>query len=169
MLEEVVMMGRYPHFNYQSGKKDETICKEVIEKMQLIAFRERNYLTLSGGEKQRYSLPVCWCRYGKSLWMAAAIFSWMNRLPAWTSTTSRSFLQTAKAFACEHTVLVAVVHDINLVLQYADNLFFLKDGELAATGKPKEIITERLIKEVFGVSTAIIDNPVTGDPLVVYR
>src|SRR5258705_1209591 len=53
MVDEVVMMGRYPHFVFNPGKKDEMICNEVMERMNLQSFRERNYLTLSGGEKQR--------------------------------------------------------------------------------------------------------------------
>src|SRR4051812_41126949 len=52
-VNEVVMMGRYPHFNFSPNKKDETICDQVIERMDLHAFLDRNYLTLSGGEKQR--------------------------------------------------------------------------------------------------------------------
>ena len=53
LVEEVVMMGRYPHFTFNPNKKDITICNEVIERMNLVEFKERNYLTLSGGEKQR--------------------------------------------------------------------------------------------------------------------
>ena len=47
------MMGRYPHFSFHPTKKDEAICDEVIERMNIGSFSERNYLTLSGGEKQR--------------------------------------------------------------------------------------------------------------------
>ena len=53
MVDEVVMMGRYPHFNFNPNKKDFAICDEVMERMNLSSFKERNYLTLSGGEKQR--------------------------------------------------------------------------------------------------------------------
>ena len=52
-VEQVVMMGRYPHFTFSPGKKDNAICDEVLSRMNLDAFRERNYTTLSGGEKQR--------------------------------------------------------------------------------------------------------------------
>ena len=52
-VDEVVMMGRYPHFNFNPSKKDESICGEVMQRMNLQSFSDRNYLTLSGGEKQR--------------------------------------------------------------------------------------------------------------------
>jgi iron complex transport system ATP-binding protein len=61
------------------------------------------------------------------------------------------------------------MHDINLALQYADKLFFLKEGKLVAQGNPKEIVTEKLIEEVFNIHTTIINNPVSNMPLVVFN
>ena len=66
-------------------------------------------------------------------------------------------------------MLVAVLHDINLAIQFADKLFFLKEGVLVAKGKPKDILTQALIKKVFDVDTTIINNPVTNNPLVIYN
>lgn len=73
MVEEVVMMGRYPHFTFNPNKKDTSICNQVMERMNLTSFKERNYLTLSGGEKQRvqfarvlaqvWEKPAKGCRY----------------------------------------------------------------------------------------------------------
>lgn len=65
-VEEVVMMGRYPHFTFNPDKKDICICNEVMELLQLISFKERNYLTLSGGEKQR----VQFARMLAQVWQA---------------------------------------------------------------------------------------------------
>ncbi|TXH62508.1 MAG: hypothetical protein E6Q86_06570 [Tolumonas sp.] len=79
----------------------------------------------------------------------------------------QEFLQLAREFQQEDTVLVAVLHDINLAIQYADRLFFLKEGRLAAQGSPEEIVTEELIHDIFNVRSAIIRNPVSGAPLVV--
>ena len=80
----------------------------------------------------------------------------------------QEFLHICSSFAKENTILIAVLHDINLALQYADKLFLLKDGELVAKGKPAEIVTEMLIKTVFNVKTTIINNPVTNRPLVLF-
>ncbi|HMX80447.1 MAG TPA: heme ABC transporter ATP-binding protein, partial [Ferruginibacter sp.] len=162
--EEVVMMGRYPHFVFNPGKKDEEICRAVMEKMNLQAFRERNYLTLSGGEKQRV-------QYARVL---AQVWEKTNNRPRYLFLDEplnsldihyqQEFLQLAREFQQEDTVLVAVLHDINLAIQYADRLFFLKEGRLAAQGSPEEIVTEELIHDIFNVRSAIIRNPVSGAP-----
>jgi iron complex transport system ATP-binding protein len=168
-VDEVVMMGRYPHFNFNPAKKDEGICNEVMERMNLLSFRERNYLTLSGGEKQR----VQFARVLAQIWEKPEtgnrylfLDEPLNNLDI---NYQQEFLQIARAFTKNDTVLVAVMHDINLAIQYADKLFFLKDGELVANGNVKDILNEALIQKVFNVSTTIINNPVTNNPLVIYN
>ena len=167
-VDEVVMMGRYPHFNFNPGKKDQAICDKVIEMLQLTDFKDRNYLTLSGGEKQRvqfarmlaqiYEAPANGYRY---LFLDEPL----NNLDI---NYQQEFLHITSTFAKEHIILIAVMHDINLALQYADKLFFLKEGELVAQGNPSEIITEHLVEEVFNVKTSIINNPVSNRPLVIF-
>ncbi|MEO6611103.1 MAG: heme ABC transporter ATP-binding protein [Chitinophagaceae bacterium] len=168
-VDEVVMMGRYPHFAFNPGKKDEAICEEVMKRMNLQSFKERNYLTLSGGEKQR----VQYARVLAQIWEKPASgcrYLFLDEpLTSLDINYQQEFLQVAREFSKEETILVAVMHDINLATQYADKLFFLKEGELVAKGKPKEIVTEDLIRKVFDVKTTIINNPVSGNPLIVYN
>ena len=77
-------------------------------------------------------------------------------------------MQVAVELVKENTVLVAVMHDINLAAHYADNLFFFKEGELITQGRPGDILTENVIERIFSVKTRVIENPVTGKPLVIY-
>lgn len=168
-VDEVVMMGRYPHFDFNPAKKDESICNEVMERMKLLSFKERNYLTLSGGEKQR----VQFARVLAQVWERPAtgirylfLDEPLNNLDI---NYQQEFLQIAKEFAYNDTVLVAIMHDINLAIQYADKLFFLKEGRLVAQGNTKDIINRELIQNVFSVSTTIINNPLSNRPLVIFN
>jgi len=169
LVEEVVMMGRYPHFTFNPNKKDVTICNEVIERMNLVEFKERNYLTLSGGEKQR----VQFARVLAQVWEKPADgyrYLFLDEpLNSLDISYQHEFLQEAATLAKHNTVLIAIMHDINLAAQYADKLFFLKEGELVKYGTPYDILTPDLIKHVFNVNAAIINNPVTGKPLVIYN
>jgi iron complex transport system ATP-binding protein len=169
MVEEVVMMGRYPHFVFDPGKKDKAICAEVMELMDLNSFATRNYLTLSGGERQR----VQYARVLAQIWERPANgcrYLFLDEpLTSLDINYQQEFLQIARQFTAADTVMIAVMHDINLATQYGDKLFFLKEGSLVASGAPKEILTEKLLNEVFGVQTSIINNPVTNSPLVVYK
>lgn len=65
------------------------------------------------------------------------------------------------------TTIVMVLHDINLSARYADCLFAMRQGKLIAEGRPTEIVTSQLIKEVFGLDCTIIQDPVSNSPSVV--
>lgn len=167
-VEEVVMMGRYPHFTFNPGKKDISICNEAIERLQLTDFKERNYLTLSGGEKQR----VQFARMLAQVWEEPTngyryIFldEPLNNLDV---NYQQEFLQIAKSITTANTVFIAVMHDINLALQYADKLFFLKNGRLVKAGYSTEVVNELLIDEIFNVKSTIITSPIDGKPLVIF-
>jgi iron complex transport system ATP-binding protein len=168
MVDEVVMMGRYPHFNFNPNKKDIAICEAVMERMNLSSFKERNYLTLSGGEKQR----VQFARVLAQIWEQPAEgtrYLFLDEpLTSLDINYQQEFLQVAREFTKKDTVLVAVMHDINLATQYADRLFFLKQGKLIAQGKPKDILNEALIKNVFDVEITVINNPISNTPLIIY-
>jgi len=136
--------------------------------MNLSSFKERNYLTLSGGEKQR----VQFARVLAQIWeqpVEGTRYLFLDEpLTSLDINYQQEFLQVAREFTSKDTVLVAVMHDINLATQYADRLFFLKQGELVAQGKPKDILNESLIKKVFDVNVKLINNPLTNNPLVIY-
>ena len=170
LVEEVVLMGRYPHFSFSPNKKDITICNEVIERMNLLEFKERNYLTLSGGEKQRVQfarvLAQVWEKPVGDQYRYLFLDEPLNSLDI---SYQHEFLQAAVELAKSNTVLIAVMHDINLAAHYADNLFFLKNGELVVHGKPKDILTAGMVEKVFNIKTTVINNPVTGRPLVIYN
>jgi iron complex transport system ATP-binding protein len=169
MVEEVVMMGRYPHFNFSPTKNDFAICEEVMAKMKLDSFVDRNYLTLSGGEKQR----VQFARVLTQIWETPSSgnrFLFLDEpLNNLDIKYQQEFLEIAKIFSTKNTTLIAVLHDINLAIQYADKLFFFKQGFIAASGKPNDIINSYLIKDIFDIDATVITNPLDNKPLVLFN
>lgn len=166
---EIVMMGRYPHFNYKPAANDYAICNTVIDQMQLKDFLDRDFLTLSGGEKQRvqfgralaqiWEVPKDGCRY---LFLDEPV----NNLDIHYQ---HQFLQLAKTFTTRNTVTIAILHDINLAIEYADTISFLKAGNLVSHGLPADIITAEMINDVFNIPVKIIEHPSTKNPLIVYN
>jgi len=67
-----------------------------------------------------------------------------------------------------HT-LVAVLHDLNHACRYADHLIMMKEGEIITTGSPSDIINETMIEQVFGLPCLVVDDPISGTPLVIPR
>lgn len=62
--------------------------------------------------------------------------------------------------------IVIVLHELHLAARYADHLVAMKDGAIVANGTSEDVITEELVREVFGLEAKVISDPLTGTPLV---
>lgn len=167
-VEEVVMMGRYPHMALDPKPRDMRICEQVMTALDLGPLRNRNYLTLSGGEKQR----VQYARVLSQVWehpVAGNRFLFLDEpLNSLDIRYQQEFLRLAESFLDERTVFVAVLHDINLAAQFGEQLYFMKDGKIAAAGAPNEILTPEVIKEIFDVEASVLHHPHNGKPVIIY-
>ncbi|GAB2598636.1 hypothetical protein Aab01nite_74730 [Paractinoplanes abujensis] len=63
--------------------------------------------------------------------------------------------------------IVAVLHDLNHAGRYATDLIVMKDGRVNAQGAPAEVMTARLVEDVFAMPCRTIDDPETETPMVV--
>ena len=167
-VEEVVMLGRNPHFEFNPTKKDLEIVKEVINLLDLNSFILRNYQSLSGGEKQR----VHYARVLAQIWESPNgeqrylfLDEPLNNLDIYYQ---EHFLKMAVSLLNETTTLIGVVHDINIALRYANQLSFLKEGAIIKNGAPAKIVDAILIKEVFNIDTQIMAHPSSGKPVIIF-
>ncbi|TNM44242.1 ABC transporter ATP-binding protein, partial [Nocardioides albidus] len=65
------------------------------------------------------------------------------------------------------TTIVMVLHDLNLAARYADHLVALHDGRRYAAGHPRDVLSPGLVQDVFGLPCTVIDDPVSGKPLMI--
>ncbi|WP_372494302.1 hypothetical protein [Actinoallomurus purpureus] len=63
--------------------------------------------------------------------------------------------------------VVAVLHDLNQAARYADHIVAMRAGRIIAQGPPRDVVTAELVREVFGLTSVVVPDPVTGGPLVV--
>jgi iron complex transport system ATP-binding protein len=63
--------------------------------------------------------------------------------------------------------VVMVLHDLNLAARYADHLVAMRDGRVITGGAPADVVTAECVREVFGLDSRVIADPVSGTPLVV--
>ena len=63
--------------------------------------------------------------------------------------------------------VVMVLHDLNLAARYADVVVAMRDGRIVAQGSPSEVLTEAMLLDVFGLDARVVEDPVSGTPLVV--
>ncbi len=75
--------------------------------------------------------------------------------------------QLAKEMTRKGYGVIAVVHDLNFALQYADQVLMLKKGKTFAMGTAQEVLTGENIREAFGVSVRIIQPDDTPFPVII--
>jgi iron complex transport system ATP-binding protein len=63
--------------------------------------------------------------------------------------------------------IVMVLHDLNHACRYADHLIAVCKGAIAVSGDPADVVTEAMVRDVFGVDCMVIPDPVMSTPLVV--
>lgn len=163
---EVVMMGRYPHFRKSPRDLDKTIVKMALNKAGISRLETRNYLSLSGGEKQRVHLA----RVFAQIWYAEnheTRYLFMdepsNNLDVRHQHTA---LQMAREFAAEGNCVVAILHDLNLALQYADKVLMLKYGDVMAFGNVSDVLCEKMISKVYDIPLQVHHHPAYPHPIV---
>jgi iron complex transport system ATP-binding protein len=168
-VDDIVMMGRYPHFTYRHSRHDEDICRQAMERLGVHELAGRDYLTLSGGERQR----VQFARALAQIWDPPATGSRYLFLDEPVSSLDvhyqHEFLGLARSLAASGILLIAVLHDLNLALQYADRMLFLKAGRVVAEGNASSIVTPGLIRDVFGMGAQLLANPFGERPVIVYQ
>ena len=64
------------------------------------------------------------------------------------------------------TTVVMVLHDLNLAARYADHLVAVADGAVHAAGDPRDVLTAETVREVFGLESRVVPDPVSGRPMV---
>ncbi len=152
--EEIIAMGRYPHFRHKMTSRCESVIKEVAEYVGVEQFLKRNYLTLSGGEQQRVQLA----RVLAQVWDATAterLILLDEPVSALDIQYQHQVLALVKELTASGFTIVAVLHDLNLAMQYSDDILMLKKGNKVTFGTKEEALSEEHIYETFGVEAAL--------------
>lgn len=161
-VRELVGRGRYPHQNLfrQWSADDDSAVDEALIATGTMPLASRPVEALSGGQRQR-------------VWVAMVLAQRTGLLLLDEPTT---FLDVAhqvelmELFAElneQGRTIVAVLHDLNHAARYASRIVAMRDGRILAEGPPSEVITSERVQEVFGLANVVVDDPVTGGPLVV--
>jgi iron complex transport system ATP-binding protein len=165
-VREVVLMGRFPHLQGSETPRDREIGDEALNLLELTALADRPYPALSGGEKQRVQLA----RVLAQIWDQPATGHRYLLLDEPTAGLDLAHqhvtLRAAQAWARTGAVVLAVLHDLNLAMTYADDAWVLENGRLAAAGSVEEVLQAPLIERVFQVNVELLPRPGHTRPVI---
>ena len=150
---EVVAMGLLGR-----SRNGDALVAAAMQEMDVAHLAERCYTRLSGGEQQRTQLARTLvqlrCGEGTRYLLLDEPTSSLDIAHKLT------ILEQARTLARREGVgVLAILHDIELGARFADRLVLLKDGRIAAAGRPAEVLTAQTIDMVFGVRVQVLPHP----------
>jgi iron complex transport system ATP-binding protein len=176
-VEEIVLMGRYPHYGSAPSGKDKEIVKECLKEMQAGHLKDRIFYTLSGGEQQRVHMARVLAQL-RGTRMDEGIRPGMDEvrpglllLDEPTSSLDwrhqQLCLQKARDLAAGGYTVMVVLHDLNLTAQFADKIILLKNGRLLAAGERDEVLQPDFIHQAYGMETQVFHPEGSPFPVII--
>lgn len=160
-VEKLVAFGRTPYHGFGSlsnSEEDEEKIMRALEITNTEKLKDKAVAQLSGGQKQRVWIAMALAQDTKILFLDEPTTYLDIRYQL-------QILKLVRKLNEEYGMtVIMVLHDINQSLYYSDEIVAMKDGKMTAQGKPEEIITSELIKNVYDVELGI--SAVNGKPFV---
>jgi iron complex transport system ATP-binding protein len=150
---DLVFMGRYPYVQglWWEKKEDEDIVLKALQDFQVEHLKERKMSEISSGERQRALLAKAVVQTPKIMLVdePSAHLDLKYKLES---------MEHLRSLLANGISIIVASHDINLLAKYCDKVIILSKGEIVAFGDPKEVITEELIRDVYGVEAEVMRN-----------
>ena len=160
---DLIRFGRQPHqkLMQQWSAEDEQAVEHALKAANIVDLAHRPLDEMSGGQRQR-------------AWIAMTIAQSTPLLLLDEPTSALDLGHQIEVFELirqlshsQNKTVVMVVHDLASAARYADNLVAMKAGRIVDQGAPRKILTPELVAELYEVRCRLIEDPVTGTPLIV--
>ena len=145
-VEQIVAMGRYAHAGSMLQSRDERASQAIEQALAAVgmtAYRKRNMLTLSGGEKQRVYLAQVLAQEPQLLMLDEPA----NHLDL--SYIRQLFDLVAAWCAQPGHAVISVVHDLSIARLYGTHALLIDQGKQVAYGTCAEVLTEQNLQRVW--------------------
>ncbi|WP_172118149.1 ABC transporter ATP-binding protein [Halomonas hibernica] len=160
---ELVSRGRHPHQGLfqRWSTTDEAAVADALSATHMANLADSAVEELSGGQRQR-------------AWIAMALARQTDVLLLDEPTTFLDINHQIEVLdlltdlnQTRGTTIVMVLHELNLAARYADKLVAMANGNIYAVGPSEDVFTEQMVRDVFDLESRVIDDPVTGKPMMI--
>jgi len=147
-----VLHGRFAHLSYPHTytENDKRIAAAAMERMGVSPFADRPMAELSGGMRQNVYLAMALAQ--------ETDYIFLDEPTTYLDVANRfRLMETLRALADEGKGIVAVLHDLELAMQFADEITVIQNGICAAKGAPDSLAESGILDRVFGITLQKIE------------
>ncbi|MBW7474907.1 ABC transporter ATP-binding protein [Paenibacillus oenotherae] len=160
---QLVKQGRYPYQSWlnQWSEEDESMVEQALAATKMTELAHRSVDSLSGGQRQR-------------AWIAMTLAQGTDTILLDEPTTYLDIAHQIDVLdllfelnETKKSTIVMVLHDLNMACRYAHNLIAVQNKTIVAQGRPEDIVSKDLVREVFGMECELMVDPFFGTPICV--
>ena len=164
-VRDLVGYGRMPHQKWyeRNSREDDAIVDWALEVTGTSHLAKKSIRACSGGEQQR-------------VWFAMVLAQQPEILFLDEPTTyldishQQETMRLVKRLKRESGIgIVMVLHDLSHALEVSDYIVVIKDGKKYSEGTPLEVITPKMLREVYHVECQVVEIPGRHYPLLAYQ
>jgi iron complex transport system ATP-binding protein len=168
---EVVLMGRYPHLGpFQiEGPADIAIAREALAATGTGHLEDRQFSTLSGGEKQRVIIASALAQVRKAEGGTRGTFLLLDE-PTAALDLAYQLEIAALLRSIQQRVPIGIVvstHDLNFAAGLCRTMVMLREGSVIAAGSTEDVLTRENIRQLYGVEADVHHHADAGHLVVV--
>lgn len=149
------------------GARIESLIDAALAEVELIDLADRAITTLSGGEQQRAHFARVLVQLAcaeESGGPGALLLD--EPTAALDLRHQLGMLDCIKRRADAGTLVIAILHDLNLAALLAERIVVLDGGRIDCDGTPEQAITSEMLRRVFAIETSVGNAPASGVPFV---
>ena len=161
-VQDIVLMGRTPHISRfcSESENDIKIAMNAMEITNTWELRSKSINELSGGEKQRVVVA-------RAIAQETGIILLDEPISHLDIHHQIEIMNQLKQLNLNKNItIIAVLHDLNLAAAYGDHMILMDNHVVYKDGTPEEVLTEEIIKKVYGLEVYISKNPRTGKTFI---
>ncbi|MBU3213740.1 heme ABC transporter ATP-binding protein [Clostridium estertheticum] len=161
-VQDIVLMGRTPHISRFSSEseKDMEIAMKAMKATNTWELRNKSINTLSGGERQRVVVA-------RAIAQETGIILLDEPISHLDIHHQIEIMDQLKQLNLNKKItIIAVLHDLNIAAAYCDHMILMHDCGVYKEGIPEEVLTQDILKQVYGLEVYITKNPRTGKTFI---
>ncbi len=150
-VEDVVLMGRYPHLRqFQTERtEDYNVARSAMLRTATSHLKDKNLKHISGGERQRVMIARALAQETDTLLLDEPISHLDIKYQL-------EILSMCRALSHDKQMtVVTTLHDINMAARFSDLMILMRGGEIIEMGPPTEVMTPEIIRAVYDVEAHI--------------
>ncbi|MEM9255169.1 MAG: heme ABC transporter ATP-binding protein [Pseudomonadota bacterium] len=130
---------------------DQRLPSRALSAVGLDSYEGRLFQELSGGEQQRVHLARVLSQVWQPVTESQCCWLFLDEpVSSLDIAHQLQVMSITAGYASQGGGVIAVMHDLNLTLTYADRVILMHEGRVRASGTPTDVMTEAMLSDVYG-------------------